>query len=65
MTELIARSAMIGRLNCMIMICPVTRGLVYPWSKVKENWEILKTKYIKMVNTINVGRGISISKYLF
>lgn len=54
-----------GSLNCMLMAYPVARSLVYPWPKVKENWEILKTQHSKMLSTTNVGRGISITKYLF
>lgn len=56
---------MMGSLNCMIRIFPVNRGLVYPWPKIKENWEIQRIRHLKMLNSINVGIGISISKYLF
>lgn len=61
----LVRSTMMGSLNCMIRIFPVNRGLVYPWPKIKENWEIQRIRHLKMLNSINVGIGISISKYLF
>lgn len=47
--ELTARLAMMGSLNCMIMICTVTRGLVYPSSKVKKNWKNTKNKAYRNV----------------